>query len=421
MSGTAVAADVTMPELSEGMESGTIIAWLIENGALVNVGDELLEVETDKAAMTVEAEAAGTLQIVVAVNQSAAVGDVIARIGEDPAPVPPPPTASSAPPAAADAPAAAPPSSFPETVSALRVSPVARRAATEHGVDLGSISGTGPGGRIVRSDVERAAGLPVTPAPAASQPVPAQLAAPPAARNGSASRARTVKGEVRVEELTRVQTAVARRMSESKATAPEFILGVDVDMEEAIALRTRLKALAGEEKPPSYNDLVIKASALALREFPRANGAYVDGRFELYENINVGMAVAANDALIVPTILDADKKSLGEIGRESRRLAGRVRNGEVTPPELSGGTFTVSNLGMFGISEFISILNPPQAAILSVGEMKRKPVEWEDEVTLRHVMKLRLSCDHRILYGADAAGFLRRIKDLLQNPLGMAL
>jgi pyruvate dehydrogenase E2 component (dihydrolipoamide acetyltransferase) len=231
----------------------------------------------------------------------------------------------------------------------------------------------------------------------------------------------TAKGAVRSEEPTRVQAVVARRMAESKATAPEFILGVDVDMEAAIALRDQLKAITGDEKPPSFNDFVVKASALALRAFPRANGAYVGGRFELYDNVNVGIAVAADDALVVPTIFDADRKSFGEIGRESRRLAGRVRDASVTPPELAGGTFTVSNLGMFGISEFSSILNPPQAAILSAGEMKRTPVAWHGEIALRHVMKLRLTCDHRILYGADAAGFLRRIKELLEQPLAMSL
>ncbi|MCW2985373.1 MAG: 2-oxo acid dehydrogenase subunit [Conexibacter sp.] len=384
--------------------------------------------------MTISAEAAGTWYIVVAVNQTAAVGEIVARIGDEGGQPPEQPAApdkaAATPPAAQPAASAsdhgppqapAPSASDDNGGPPARISPVARRMAAHHAVALAAIRGTGPGGRIVRADIESAAGLQTSPPSTVSQPV--ARAAPTAAEPAEkpTPRTGTAKGEVRIEELTRVQTVVARRMSESKSTAPEFILGVDVDMEEAIALRTRLKALAGEEKPPSYNDLVVKASALALREFPRANGAYVDGRFELYEHVNVGVAVAANDALIVPTIFDADRKSLGEIGRESRRLAGRVRDGQVTPPELAGGTFTVSNLGMFGISEFISILNPPQAAILSVGEMKRTPVEWEDEVALRHVLKLRLSCDHRILYGADAAGFLRRIRDLLQNPLAMAL
>jgi pyruvate dehydrogenase E2 component (dihydrolipoamide acetyltransferase) len=210
-------------------------------------------------------------------------------------------------------------------------------------------------------------------------------------------------------------------MAESKATAPEFVLGVDVDMEATIALRDQLKAIAGYGKPKNYNDFEGNSSALALRAVPSENGAYVGGRFELYDNVNVGIAVAADDALVVPTIFGADRKSLGEIGRDARRLAGRVRDGSITPPELAGGTFTVSNLGMFGIAEFSSILNPPQAAILSAGEIKRTPVEWDGAIALRHVMKLRLTCDHRILYGADAAGFLRRIKELLEQPLAMSL
>ncbi len=415
MSDMGTATDVTMPELSEGMESGTIIAWLVGDGQQVVVGEELLEVETDKAAMTVHAEAAGVLHIAVPVNVVAAVGEVIARIGAVAAAAPEPASSGAgSEPAAEVAPAAPARTVNGAASSEVRATPVARRVAHQHGVDLSAVAGTGPGGRIVRSDVEHCAGLESSPPPAAATPAPVapELAAP---------KGRTAKGAVRVEELTRVRTVVARRMAESKATAPEFVLGVDVDMEEAIVLRTKLKAIAGEGKPPSFNDFVVKASALALRAFPRANGAYVDGRFELYEKVNVGIAVAADDALVVPTIFEADKKTLGEIGRDSRRLAARVRDAVITPPELAGGTFTVSNLGMFGILEFISIINPPQAAILSAGEIRRTPAEWDGGIALRHVMKLRLTCDHRILYGADAAGFLRRIKGLLEQPLAMSL
>jgi pyruvate dehydrogenase E2 component (dihydrolipoamide acetyltransferase) len=419
MSDTGAATDVTMPELSEGMESGTIIAWLVGDGQQVVVGDELLEVETDKAAMTVQAEAAGVLHIAVPINAVAAVGEVIARIGGVAAAAPEPASSEAgSEPVTEVAPAAPARAVNGAASSEVRATPVARRVAHQHGVDLSAVAGTGPGGRVVRSDVEQSAGLESSRPPAAATPAPV---APEPEPELAAPKGRTAKGAVRVEELTRVRAVVARRMAESKATAPEFILGVDVDMEEAVVLRTTLKAIAGEGKPPSLNDFVVKASALALRAFPRANGAYVDGRFELYENVNVGIAVAADDALLVPTIFEADKKSLGEIGRDSRRLAGRVRDSSVTPPELAGGTFTVSNLGMFGISEFISILNPPQAAILSAGEMKRTPVEWDGGIALRHVMKLRLTCDHRILYGADAAGFLRRIKELLEQPLAMSL
>ena len=210
-------------------------------------------------------------------------------------------------------------------------------------------------------------------------------------------------------------------MAESKATAPDFVLNVDVDMDRAVELRKQLKAAAGDQPAPSFNDFVVKASALALKDFPRANGAYRDGKFELYSRINVGVAVAAQDALVVPTVFDADRKSLGQIAREARALAERVRGGQITPPELSSGTFTVSNLGMFGIDHFVAVINPPQAAILAVGAMKPTPVVDDGDVKVRTIMKLTLTCDHRILYGADAASFLARVRELLENPLSLAL
>jgi pyruvate dehydrogenase E2 component (dihydrolipoamide acetyltransferase) len=193
-------------------------------------------------------------------------------------------------------------------------------------------------------------------------------------------------------------------------------------MEEAVDLRKRLKAAAGEgQSVPSFNDFVVKASALALVDFPRANGAYRDGKFELYSRVNVGIAVAGQDALVVPTVFDADSKSLGQISKESRALAERVRAGAITPPELSSGTFTVSNLGMFGIQSFVAVINPPQAAILAVGAMQPTPVVRDGEVVVRNIMRLTLACDHRILYGADAAEFLARIRERLENPLQLAL
>ena len=245
----------------------------------------------------------------------------------------------------------------------VKASPVARRIARERGVDLAGVTGTGPGGRIVKVDVEAA---PPAAAPRAAGAPPGPVA--PGERGSG-------KGEVTTEELSRTQQTIARRMAESKATVPDIHISTDVDMASAVALREQLKALATDERPaPSYNDLVVKAAALALREFPRANGAYKDGRFELYERVNVGVAVAAENALIVPTIFDADQKSLGEIASETRALAARVRDGSITPPELSGGTFTVSNLGMFGVTQFTAIVNSGQAGILAVGALRAEPV-----------------------------------------------
>jgi pyruvate dehydrogenase E2 component (dihydrolipoamide acetyltransferase) len=222
-------------------------------------------------------------------------------------------------------------------------------------------------------------------------------------------------------ELTRMQRTVSRRMAESKATAPDFHLSVDIDMSAAVELRTRLKEVT--ETAPSYNDMVVKACANALREFPRVNAAYRDGKFELYSRVNVGVAVAAQDTLVVPTIFDADKKSLGEISRSAREAITKVREGKITPPELSGGTFTVSNLGMYGIDSFSAVINPPQAGILAVGSLKKRAVVDEDSgrIVARETMNATLICDHRILYGADGAEFLARVRELLEKPLTLAL
>ena len=209
-------------------------------------------------------------------------------------------------------------------------------------------------------------------------------------------------------------------MAESKATAPDFALTLEVDMTLAVELRARLKEVA--DPVPSYNDMVVKACANALREHPRVNGAYRDGKFELYSRVNVGMAVAATDALVVPTIFDADTKSLGQIARDARGLIEKVRDGKITPPEVSGGTFTVSNLGMYGIESFTAIINPPQAALLAVGALAKKPaVDDSGRVVARDQMALTLICDHRILYGADGAQFLARVRELLEQPLSLAL
>jgi len=251
----------------------------------------------------------------------------------------------------------------------------------------------------------------------------AEPAAPAAEAPAAAAAApQTARGAVETVELSRLQQTVARRMAESKATAPHFYLSAEIEMTSAVAARARLKQSASEGEPvPSLNDMVIKAAALALREFRRANGAYRDGRWELYERINVGIAVAAADALVVPTIFDADQKGLKQIATEARELARKVREGTVSPPELSGGTFTVSNLGMFGISNFAAVINSGQAAILAVGEVAERPVVRSGELATAQLMGVTLACDHRILYGADGARFLARVRALLEEPVGLAL
>jgi len=441
-------AEVAMPRLSDSMEEGTILKWLKSDGDEVSRGDELVEIETDKANMTYEADQDGTLKVVAQEGDTLPVGATIAQIGggNGAAPAKEEPKAEAEeggePEAGeaetqtataereggngrqAEAPAAAP---APEGGNGGRTkaSPVARRMARELGLELAQLQGTGPGGRIVKADVEAAAKgdgakAEAPAAPEAPAPEPEEeREAPPAVVSGDAQ---TGKGETTTQDLTRLQQTVARRMAESKATAPDFVLNVDIDMEEAVDLRKRLKAAASEGQPvPSFNDFVVKVAALALADFPRANGAYRDGKFELYSRINVGVAVAGQDALVVPTVFDADRKSLGQIAKESRALAERVRAGAITPPELSSGTFTVSNLGMYGIQSFVAVINPPQAAILAVGAMQPTPVVRDGEVVVRNIMRLTLACDHRILYGADAAEFLARIRERLENPLQLAL
>ena len=232
----------------------------------------------------------------------------------------------------------------------------------------------------------------------------------------------TAKGTVETVELTKLQQVVARRMAESKATAPHFYLTSEVDMSAAVAARARIKEISSEgEVVPSFNDMIVKACAIALKKFPRANGSYKDGRFELYSRVNVGIAVAAQDALVVPTIFDADKKGLREIAADARGLAGKVRDGSITPPELSGGTFSVSNLGMYGVKSFEAIVNSPQAGILAVGAISDRPLVRNGEIVPGKVMEMTLSCDHRILYGADGAEFLAEVRRLLEEPIGLAL
>ncbi|WP_041730078.1 dihydrolipoamide acetyltransferase family protein [Conexibacter woesei] len=439
-----------MPRLSDSMEEGTIIKWLKASGDEVQRGEELVEIETDKANMVYEADASGTLEIVAEEGATLPIGEPIARLGDGSAPA----AAKSAPKAAAAAKAPAPATAAPaepaeaapattqttpqpaggDSNGRVKASPVARRLANELGVDLAGVEGSGPGGRIVKADVEGAAkgGTATAAAPAADAPAAAPAAEPDAA-TAPAKPAKEIpgpvvsgdagsgKGEVTVQELTRTQQVIARRMAESKATIPDYTVTTEVDMEAAVQLREQMKAAATETlRAPSFNDMVVKAAALALREIPKANGGYRDGKWELYGRVNVGIAVATDDALIVPTVFDADKKALGEISRDARALAARVRAGRITPPELSGATFTVSNLGMFGTTEFTAVIVPGQAGILSVGALRDTPVVRSGQIVPGKRMSVTITADHRILNGAEAAQFIARIRELLETPFSLA-
>jgi pyruvate dehydrogenase E2 component (dihydrolipoamide acetyltransferase) len=442
-----VATDVTMPRLSDSMEEGTILKWLVEEGGEVKKGEPLVEIETDKANMTYDADTDGTLIDVVAEEgDTLPIGEVIARVGDpdeagggEEAPSEEEQEQEEEPADAGDgagkaaeakekaerakekakeakraatATADEPSGDGADGDGRIKASPVARRMASDLGVELAELEGSGPGGRIVKADVEAAAEGDGAKAPEKEEEEE-EAPAPQRAEAGA-------KGETEVHELSRLQQTVSRRMAESKATAPDFALSLEVDMRRCLELRERLKEVT--DPAPSINDMVVKAAAHALREFPRVNGAYRDGKWEIYSQVNVGVAVAAEDALVVPTVFDAASKSLGEISREVRGLAKKVRDRKITPPEVSGGTFTVSNLGMYGIESFTAIINPPQAALLTVGALMKKPfVDEQGRVSARDSMTLTLVCDHRILYGAEGAEFLARVRELLEQPLSLAL
>ena len=443
-------ADIVMPRLSDTMEEGTILRWLLRDGEEIRRGQELVEIETDKATMVYESDQQGTLEILAQEGQTLAVGELIARVGvagadgarerapasaasvdgEGPAAAAPATVPGGAVPAREDS-GPAPVSPPAAERGRVKASPLARRIARERGIDLDGLAGSGPGGRIVKADVQASLQAPEHAPPPSAAAAPGATAAGTAgveAPGGLSAQLAGAKGETTEVELSRTQQTIARRMAESKATIPHFALEVEVDMEECVELRAELKRVAGEgETIPTYNDMVVKACALALRAHPRANSSYRDGRVQLHSRVNVGVAVATEGqglqggTLIVPTVFDAERKALGEIAREARALAARVRDGSITPPELSGGTFTVSNLGMFGVRSFTAIINPPQAAILSVGMVRPMPVARERGILLRHTMSLTLACDHRILYGADAARFLEHIRDLLERPAALTL
>jgi pyruvate dehydrogenase E2 component (dihydrolipoamide acetyltransferase) len=459
-------SEVVMPRLSDSMEEGTILTWLKQVGDEIAVGDELVEIETDKANMAYESDTAGTLQEILAQEgETLPIGSPIARIGDsangdgtsdqgqaarpagpvDAGDPPPPARQEGVPPTTPptgeaeeqDSKVQAPEAEQePQAEDGERVkaSPLAKRLARDKGLELKDLHGSGPGGRILKHDVEEAesvgAAPPVGDAVGGTTPEEAlatgrgggsPAAAGPAGRAAGPS-SETAKGNVQTQDLNKLQQTIARRMAESKATAPHFYLTIEIDMGKAVEARAGFKAAAREgEVVPSFNDMVVKACAIALRELPKANGAYRDGRFELYSRVNVGVAVAAEEALVVPTVFDADKKGLRQIAADTRAVAAKVREGSVTPPELSGGTFTVSNLGMFGIDEFDAVINMGQAAILAVGAIREVPAVRGGEIVPAQLMKATLSCDHRILYGAEGAEFLARVRQLLEEPVSLAL
>lgn len=396
---------VRMPRLSDSMVEATIVGWLKQPGEPFVRGEPLVEVETDKATIVYEAEADGVLaEILVPEGGTAALGEPIARLGG----VDPVPTGAEAPPREVDqAPVSqtvrAVEGAAPTVVTAnavdgkrARATPVARRTASQIGVSLYGLRGTGPGGRIRKLDVLTAGA------------------------SAGASSADALKGTTSRVPLSTTGRTIARRMTQSRTEIPSFEVVVEADMSTIVELRHDAAELV--ELVPSVNDFVVKAAAIALREHPEFNSSFVDGQCERHSRVNVGVAVATDDALLVPAVVDADLKSLSVIAAETRDLVARAHARRLSPEELTASTFTVSNLGMFGVKSFTAVINPSQVAILAVGAASRSPVETATGgVAFRDVATLTLTSDHRAVYGADAARFAARLQQLLEHPLALVL
>jgi pyruvate dehydrogenase E2 component (dihydrolipoamide acetyltransferase) len=426
-------SEVTMPRLSDTMEEGTIGHWLKKPGDEIKKGDILAEIETDKATMDLEAYETGTLQqILVQEGETVPIGQVVALIGagalvQQPAPAAVKTGADGAGHEEVAAPVSAESALKGETSTqskshtiaergAIKASPLARRMAEEHSIDLSQVQGTGPYGRIVRDDIEDVLehrGTPPAPSPA---PEPAAL--PQVVSSPTVPLPGT--GDTEISKLSRVRMLIARRLTESKQTIPHFYVSSEVDMTDTLAMRQILNADIGEDGVKvTVNDLIVKACALALEKFPEVNSSIKDDQLITHKHINVGFAVDVPTGLVVPVIRDTNSKGVRSIARESKSLIARARANKLAPADLEGGTFSVSNLGMMDTSSFIAVINPPQAAILAVASTHKQFVPVDGQPVIRDLMQMTLSADHRLLYGATVARFLQEVKRLLQNPYSL--
>jgi len=399
---------IEMPALSSTMKQGTVVKWHKSEGDSIKKGEVLFEVETDKVNVEVESFVSGFLRkIIIDKGIEVPIRSPIAIIAdtmdED----------------ISDVLEAAPSFSFPEAdetpeaaterpgsqMTKIKISPLAKRIAEEKGIDIRTVKGSGPGGRITRKDIE------------AASEGPTKVAAPMVETVKEQGLSKTTE-EYEDIPLTKMRKVTAERLQHSKVTAPHFYVDMTADGTEII----RLKALLDKEREKlkakvSLNDIVIKAVARALKEFPMVNASFLEDHIRIYRSINIGVAVAMDEGLVVPVLRNADQKSISEISREVRELADRARSRKLLPHEYSGGTFTITNLGMFGVEGFHPIINPPESAILAVGSVIRKPVVIEEEVIIRPCLKLSLAVDHRVIDGALAAQFLSRIKELVETPV----
>jgi pyruvate dehydrogenase E2 component (dihydrolipoyllysine-residue acetyltransferase) len=429
-----MATNILMPALSPTMTEGTLSRWLKKEGENVHAGDVIAEIETDKATMEVEAVDEGVLgKILIADGtQNVKVNEPIAILVDEgeavpaaaPASAPQPAAAPPASPKPSTAAGAAPPKSTPQAGNGhdaggerVFVSPLARRMAKQAGLDLATLKGTGPNGRIVKLDIEAALQRPT---PAAPEPAAAAAGPAPALRPSA-----PVTAPHRLVPHSSMRKVIARRLTDAKSTIPHFYVSMDVEIDALIRLLSDLNAKSPKDGPDTYlitiNDMVIKASAATLRRVPTVNAAWTDDGMALFDDVDISVAVAIPDGLITPIIRRADQKGLATISREMKDLAGRAREGKLKPEEFQGGGFSISNMGMFGVSEFAAIINPPQSAILAVAAGQKRPVVKNDSLAIASVMTCTLSVDHRVVDGALGARWLREFKRIVEDPLSLLL
>ena len=406
-----MATDVIMPQMGFDMEEGTIVRWLKAEGDNVDRGEPIVEVETDKATVEVESFASGLLRrIVVTEGITVPVGQIIGIIASADEALPqipspstgegqgegdsPTPSTAASPASVISEPTPTPPA--PSKGDRILVSPLAKRIAEEKGVDLSTVTGTGPKGRITKEDILTAAEANQAPAPA-----PSAMAD--------------------LSELSKMRQTIARRMTQSKQEMPHFYLTASIDMTRAMTLREELNELWAGEARLTVNDLIIKASALALAKFPAFNSHYADGKIKHNPSLNIGVAIALEDGLIAPAILDCGGRSLKDISAASRDLSTRARNGVLKPQEYTEATIAISNLGMFQIDSFIAIINPKQSASIAVGSVTKQPVVRDGQITIADIMQCTISADHRVVNGAEAAQFVNEIKSYLERPASLLL
>jgi pyruvate dehydrogenase E2 component (dihydrolipoamide acetyltransferase) len=425
-----MATQVIMPKLSPTMEEGQISRWLKKEGEKVSMGEPLAEIDTDKATMEMQALANGVLRkILINEGESAPLGQMIAIIGEPDEDISQvlsttAQTTKAAPPAEPKAkpepekPSVAPvapgagnggASAEPASAGRLIVSPLAARMAAESGIDLRTLSGTGPGGRIIKRDIEAAVEQSKAAATTPTRGAQLRVVRPGVQQQIGASAYRD-------EPASEIRRTIAKRLVTSLGPVPHFFLTTEIEMDRAAEMRKGINALDPELKI-SINDIIIKVAAAALIQHPQVNASFQDRAVRYYERADIGVAVAIDEGLITPVVRSADQKSLSEIAAEVRELAERARNRRLRPEEYTGATFSISNLGMFGIDEFTAVINPPEGAILAVGAMAAKPTVRDEQIVVRQLMRMTMSCDHRVIDGATGAKFLQTLKKILENPL----